>query len=420
MAVARNTEARAINSTGLPQPDDTWPPHEREVLTWSSRSYHQGSPPREDRDFSSYSASIPPRIARLEFRPSTETAALLERAAADVSSLDAGAGTYLSGLGGFLIRTESVASSKIESIDAAPDEFLRSMAGSVASRSADETVAAITALTAFVDAVGEAGRINLDDMLHAHRALMADDLTESSYAGRIRDVQNWIGGSDYTPRDAIHVPPAPSRLPGLMDDLLAFCARDDISAIAQAAIAHAQFESIHPFTDGNGRIGRALISAVLRRRGLTTTTVPPIASAMLADTTRYFSLVNDYREGAADEFVAYLARSASLASTEAVKSAAALAALPAQWKALAEPRSGSADEHIIESLLAVPVLTSARASTLSSASTSTTFLALDRLTRSSVLRELTGKRRDRVWVAQEVMDELDRLNERIGRRVRAS
>jgi Fic family protein len=92
-----------------------------------------------------------------------------------------------------------------------------------------------------------------------------------------------------------------------MDDLLAFVGRTDLPILAQAAIAHAQFESIHPFTDGNGRIGRALISAVLRRRGLTQRVTVPLASAMLADTGRYFTQLNGYRDGRADEFVEYVA-----------------------------------------------------------------------------------------------------------------
>ena len=91
-------------------------------------------------------------------------------------------------------------------------------------------------------------------------------------------MQNWIGGSDYTPIDALYVPPPPDLVPDLMDDLLVFANRTDLPILAQAAIAHAQFESIHPFTDGNGRIGRALISAILRRRGLTRRITVPLAS----------------------------------------------------------------------------------------------------------------------------------------------
>ena len=96
-----------------------------------------------------------------------------------------------------------------------------------------------------------------------------------------------------------------------MADLIRFSNRSDLDPIVQAAIAHAQFESIHPFTDGNGRIVRALITAILRRRGLTRTTVVPVASALVADRERYFELVNDYRDGALAPFVDELARAAN-------------------------------------------------------------------------------------------------------------
>ena len=81
----------------------------------------------------------------------------------------------------------------------------------------------------------------------------------------LRTVQNWIGGSDYSPRDALYVPPPPDTVHAYMNDLTEFANRTDIPVLIQAAIAHAQFESIHPFTDGNGRIGRALINTIFRR-----------------------------------------------------------------------------------------------------------------------------------------------------------
>ncbi|CCQ15682.1 putative uncharacterized protein [Rhodococcus sp. AW25M09] len=130
--------------------------------------------------------------------------------------------------------------------------------------------------------------MSLDTFRDAHQFLMAPDFYTAKDIGALCDVQNWIGGSDYTTSNALYVPPPPDLVPELMDDLLVFANRTDMPIIAQAAIAHAQFESIHPFTDGNGRVGRALISAILRRRGLTRRITVPLALAMLADTTRYF------------------------------------------------------------------------------------------------------------------------------------
>ncbi|MBF5083633.1 Fic family protein [Quadrisphaera sp. INWT6] len=91
---------------------------------------------------------------------------------------------------------------------------------------------------------------------------MADDPYERHDAGKLRVVQNWTSGSDRSPLGAVHVPPAPGRVPELMDDLVAFMRRTDLDPVVQSAVAHVQFASIHPFHDGNGRLGRSLINAV--------------------------------------------------------------------------------------------------------------------------------------------------------------
>ncbi|MFV1971604.1 MAG: Fic family protein [Acidimicrobiia bacterium] len=93
----------------------------------------------------------------------------------------------------------------------------------------------------------------------------------------VRERQNWIGGSSYNPCSAVFVPPPPDHVDGLVQDLIEYVNGDEHSPLVQAAIAHAQFETIHPFADGNGRTGRALIHVILRRRGLSPTFVPPIS-----------------------------------------------------------------------------------------------------------------------------------------------
>lgn len=104
-----------------------------------------------------------------------------------------------------------------------------------------------------------------------------------------------VGGG--SPVTAAFVPPEAGALPELIGDLLVFMARDDHEPLTQVALAHSQFETIHPFTDGNGRTGRALVAALLRRRGVTTAMTAPLSSGLLTDTEAYFNALGAYRAG---------------------------------------------------------------------------------------------------------------------------
>jgi Fic family protein len=360
------------------------------------------------------------RDVTLDYAPSQRTAALSERAASEVAYTEGAAGPHLAALGRFLIQTESVSSSKIERVEAGTEEFARALVGIKSNPSATSMVAATSALTKMVDDAGRTGRIALDSVLEAHRILMKDDPLDHAYAGRIREVQNWILGSDHSPRGAVHIPPPPELVEDYLADLVTYANRDDIPSMVQAAVAHAQFESIHPFTDGNGRVGRALINAVLRRRGVTKATVVPIATAMVADREGYFALVNDYRAGRLAPFVESLAGSAVIAAEEARVTAGRFKDLPAEWRSMVLPRAGTAADVIIGSLLDHPVITADDAIGITKAAPSATYAAMDRLQAVGVVRELTDRKRDRVWAASDILAELDDLTFRIAQRVRAS
>jgi Fic family protein len=346
---------------------------------------------------------------------SPETTLAVDEATASAAGLDKGAGAQLGALGGFLLRSESIATSKIEHIYASRDDFAQALAGHEAGEEARRTAAAVTAIASLVESTRGAP-ITLRSLNEAHRELLADDRFEGADAGRPRDMQSWIGGGDFTPRLATYVPPPPNLLERLLEDLVRAANRTDLPPIAQAAVVHAQFESIHPYTDGNGRIGRALINAVLRHRELTTRIVVPVASAMLADVDGYFVRLDGYRVGDVDGFIEYLARVTVVAATEAVTSAQCIAALPAAWRETVKPRKGSAADKLLDRVLDVPVLTDRIAAAAADSSVRRIYGALDRLVEAQVLTEITGRERDRVWVASDVLDELDRLEERIGRR----
>jgi Fic family protein len=261
--------------------------------------------------------------------------------------------------------------------------------------------------------------LRMSAILSAHRALMEHDATESFYAGRFRDVQNWIGGSDHSPRNALFVPPPPATVGTYMGDLVAFANRDDLPALAQAALVHAQFESIHPFTDGNGRIGRALINTVLRRRGVTTQVVVPLASALVAHRDRYFDLLDSYRDGHAAPIVTSFSTASQIAASESRVTAGRVRGFARLWKdQVGAVRRGSATSRLLARLAVDPVFTAERAHELIGGPTSSVYTAIERLHRAGVLRPLTDRRRNQVWGVVAVLDELDDLNARIAARTR--
>ena len=144
-------------------------------------------------------------------------------------------------------------------------DVARQLGVEVGDVTAAEILANIDAMVWGMASVAPGGTITTNSLLEVHQRLLAGSRLER-HDGSLRSVQNWIGGSGYNPCSAEFVPPPPEAAPALLDDLLVFCNDDGLPALAQAAIAHAQFETIHPFVDGNGRTGRALIHLALRRR----------------------------------------------------------------------------------------------------------------------------------------------------------
>ncbi len=393
----------------------SWPAHGVEALPW--RQQVRGGT-RADRTLSTVDATIPPMIAALDYIPPVTTIVTSEEALLAVAQADTDAEGHSAALSRFMIRTESVASSKIERISASAVDYAKALTGNRSNSSATSMVAASTALHGLVTATAERGRFILEDLFVAHSALMRDDPHEASYAGRVRDMQNWIGGSDHSPRDALYVPPAPERVQALMEDLIDYLNRDDIPVMVQAAIAHAQFESIHAFTDGNGRIGRALVSAVLRRRGVTRNAVVPLASGLLAMRDDYFVALGDYRQGRPAPLIELFARSASAAAACSRESIARIKALPGEWNAELRPRAGSAVAALIPAFYDHPVMAADEIEQRSGSSEQQTYRAIARLTEAGFIQEITGRKRDRVWVASELLAELDDLDRRIQAQLR--
>jgi Fic family protein len=193
-----------------------------------------------------------------------------------------------------------------------------------------------------------------------------------------------------------------------MKDLVDYLNRDDLSPIVQAAVAHAQFETIHPFVDGNGRTGRALIHIVLRRGAVASRIVPPVSVVLATNRSRYVDGLTAYRQGDLNGWLLFFVRSLSDAAATSRQLGLRLSELEASWTESVRPRKGSGAEKIIGILAAHPVLSVKVALEAIGGTFQSVNTAIDRLEAAGILRAVRGDwRRNRVWESPEILALLD-------------
>ena len=243
------------------------------------------------------------------------------------------------------------------------------------------------------------------------------DAFDPDIAGRWRNEQVWVGGSSLGPQGAVYVAPHHSRVPALIDDLVAFVDRDDIPVLAHAALAHAQFETIHPFTDGNGRTGRALMQAMLRGKGLTRNVTVPISAGLLVDIGDYFAALTAYRDGDPEPIVLRVADASYAAVNNGRTLVSDLRAIRESWQDRIHARRDAASWRIADLLLRHPVINVHLVSEEVEILPQHVYRAIAPLVDAGVLTP-SGRQRDRVWRAQEVLVAVDAFAGRAGRRGR--
>jgi Fic family protein len=271
---------------------------------------------------------------------------------------------------------------------------------------AREILANIDAMELAIGDGATAGRFELADIRAIHARLMAHALNAERIAGVIRTTQNWIGGNDYTPCGADFVPPPADDVPRLLDDLCDAINDDVLPPLVQAALVHAQFETIHPFADGNGRTGRALIHVVLRRRGVATRFVPPISVVLARARGRYVDGLTAFRRDAAGvaTWIEQFAAAAHAAALLAERYVSRVEALREEWRsrltaAAYHPRSDAAAWAIIDVLPAHPIITGPVAVATTGRAKSQVYEGLALLERHGILQPLGAAKRNRAWEA---------------------
>jgi len=358
-----------------------------------------------------YKAAISANIADLTVNLPSEALADAEDASREVTRFDAELGAEIAPFSSVLLRTESAASSNIENLTASARAIAEAELPGARTTANAKVIVANTA--AMIAAINLADKIDGDAILAMHEALMRD--VDPTSAGRWREEQVWIGGGTHGPRGAMFVPPHHSRILAGIDDLLRFAQRDDLPALPQIALAHAQFETIHPFTDGNGRTGRALIQAMLRRKGLTRNVTVPVSAGLLTDTDSYFAALTAYREGDAAPIVRRVSQAAVAAVFNGRALVSDLHAVRADWNDKITARSDSAVWQIADLLLRRPVINTALLTQELGIESKHARRYVEPLSEAGIILETSSGPRRRVWRSPEVIAALDAFADRARR-----
>ena len=358
------------------------------------------------------------------------TAADVADAEVAIARLNREAGTLADSeaIARLLLRAEAVASSRIEGLEIGGRRLLRAdlARGLEHGRrdvTATEILNNIEVMRWAVDTLSRRPQISVEDILAIHERLLVGT-SQEPFAGQLRKQQNWIGGSSFNPCSAVFVPAPHERVRELMEDLCAFCNHDTLPAVVQAAIAHAQFETIHPFVDGNGRTGRALIHVILRRRGLAPRFVPPISLVLATWSADYVDGLTRTRYGGAADgqaavdgmnaWISLFAGACRRAVSDAEAYEERVRTLQAEWRRrLGHVRKNSAIELLLLALPGAPIITVQSAATLVGRSVQAINEAIPRLLKAGVLEQITVGGRNRAFEAPELIDSFTALERQL-------
>jgi Fic family protein len=387
---------------------------------------------RRDRVPCEYEAYVPDPLSGRRFVLHGDVAADVADAEAAIVRLNVEARALVDteALARILLRAEAVASSRIEGLEVGARrllqaEVVRGLEEPTSDVTATEVLRNIDAMVYGVGSIGAGDPITMALLLEVHRRLLVGTRL-AEHGGHFREAQNWIGGSSYNPCSAAFVPPPQEFVEILMADLCEFSSNDDLPAVAQAAIAHAQFETIHPFVDGNGRTGRALIHLILRRRGLARRVLPPVSLVLATQARGYIHGLTQYRfvgshdsppalEGV-NAWVGGFAGACTRAVADASRFEQRAKALEEQWRLqVGKIRANSGTDLLLKSLLGAPVITVDSAAALIGRTFKSASDAIGRLVEADILRQVTVGRRNRAFEAPDVIAAFTALERQLGR-----
>lgn len=335
-------------------------------MEWKSLTYEEHAWDRDDDYWSlipksrrriitdRYQAALPSMISNVEFPISSEVAQRVNEVGLSVARLDASLSKRAYSLPALMLRSESTASSQIEHLTSSAKNIALAELSLNAPSNAQEIAGNVSAMR---KAIESEGALTVEEIVAIHDVLIGAG-SRADETG-IRQEQVWVGGTSYSPHGALFVPPHHSRVEALLADLVSFMERSDIAPVAKAAIAHAQFETIHPFTDGNGRTGRALLHRMLARDEVAMNVTLPISAGLLHDIDSYMSALDSFHNGEVDPIISCMCDALEVAVVIGAEMAEAIDEVIERWESEITERKSAAIWSLPALLVSQPVVNSA-------------------------------------------------------------
>lgn len=330
-----------------------WPPISYETLPWERDEDDMALLPKSARRriMPTYDAALPLHIFDRTIALPSDVMQRISETSVAIARFDMEQSQKGYDLPALLLRSESAASSQIEHLTSS----VRNVALAEVSQYAPQNARLIAGnVAAMREALSLSDGLTVDAICSIHRVLMKN--AGESFGGELRDEQVWVGGSAYSPHGALYVPPAWERVPEYLNDLVCFAMRDDVDPIVQAALLHAQFETIHPFIDGNGRMGRTLLHKVLRRAGILAHVTLPVSAGLLHNIDSYMRSLAEFQQGNPVSVVEELVEALDLSLVVGKLVARDIDNVMLEWENIIKERKSSSIHQLPKLLAEQPVV----------------------------------------------------------------
>jgi Fic family protein len=308
------------------------------------------------------------------------------------------------------VRREAVLSSRIEGTQATLGELLAAEAGAVVDRSPADLHEVANYVVALEHGVARLRHLplSLRFMRELHERLMRGVRGDTAAPGEFRRTQNWVGRPGCTLADATYVPPLPDEMMGCLGAWERFLHDDSLPPLVHAALAHSQFEAIHPFVDGNGRVGRLLITLLLVERQILPAPLLYLSAFFEATRQEYYArLLAVTERGEWEEWLAYFLRGVSGQAEDAIGRIQRIDSLLMRWREQLAAVLSKLPERALDLFVENPFWTVNRLSERLGVAFTTAQRAIDRLESAGIVTRTTEARRNRVYCARSVLEILE-------------